>query len=316
MSVAAESMATPALVQSLLEDLKPRAKSLIVTVFGDAILPHGGEVWLGDLIRLMEVFEIGERLVRTSVFRLTHDGVLAPRQVGRRSIYALTAGGRRQFDAAQRKIYAPLGERREPESDSPWTIALLTAAVDAAARESLRQELGWAGFGALGTHVLIGAGNDLKRAKQTVAALGLDRNVALFEATSGSAANSLRALCHDAWKLDETDRQYRAFIERFTSLEEQLYSQDVPPSPEEAFALRTLMIHAYRRTLLKDPGLPPALMPDNWSGRTARKLAARIYAKLQYSAQAFIETSIEGTDGPLPAATAQFSARFMRIIPD
>lgn len=316
MSAAAESKPAPSPVRDLLEELKPRAKSLIVTVFGDAILPHGGEAWLGDLIRLMAVFDIGERLVRTSVFRLTQDGVLAPRQVGRRSIYALTASGRRQFDAAQRKIYAPLGERREPESDSPWTIALLTGTVDAVVRETLRQELGWAGFGALGTQVLIGTGNDLRRAKHTVTALGLDRNVALFEATSDSAAESLRALCHDAWKLDETDRQYRAFIKRFTPLQARLQSLDAPPSPEEAFALRTLMIHAYRRTLLKDPGLPPALMPDNWSGRTARQLAARIYAELQYKAQAFIETSIEGTDGPLSSVAPQFSARFLRIIPD
>lgn len=316
MSVVAKSTAPQPLAHSLLEDLKPRAKSLIVTVFGDAILPHGGEAWLGDLIGLMEIFDVSERLVRTSVFRLTQDGVLAPRQVGRRSIYALTASGRRQFDAAQRKIYAPLGERQEPENDSPWIIALLTGAVDATAREALRQELGWAGFGALGTHVLIGTGNDLKRAKQTVAALGLDRMVALFEATSGSAAEGVRALCHDAWKLDETDRQYRAFIERFTPLQARLRNCETRPSPEDAFALRTLMIHAYRRTLLKDPGLPPALMPDDWSGRTARGLAADIYANLQYSAQSFLETAIEGTDGPLPPASPQFSARFSRIIPD
>ncbi|WP_420404837.1 PaaX family transcriptional regulator C-terminal domain-containing protein [Nisaea sp.] len=316
MSTAAGRPASRFLVRNLLEDLKPRAKSLIVTVFGDAILPNGGEAWLGDLIRLMALFDVGERLVRTSVFRLTQEGVLAPRQVGRRSIYTLTTNGRRQFDAAQRKIYAPLGARQEPESDSPWTIALLTGAVDGTAREALRQELGWAGFGSLGHHVLLGAGNDLKRAKQTVAALGLNGRVALFEATSDSAAGSLRALCHEAWKLDETDRQYRAFITRFSPLLEQLQSGDAPPTPDEGFALRILMIHAYRRTLLKDPGLPPALMPDNWSGRTARQLAAGIYANLQYSAQAFLESAIEGTDGPLPSASAQFSARFLRTLPE
>ena len=62
-----------------------RAKSLIVTVWGDALAPHGGAVWLSGLIRLMAPFGINERLVRTSVFRLARDGWLASRQAGRRS---------------------------------------------------------------------------------------------------------------------------------------------------------------------------------------------------------------------------------------
>ena len=36
--------------------------------FCDAILPRGGRVWLGSLIRLLEPLELNERLVRTSVF--------------------------------------------------------------------------------------------------------------------------------------------------------------------------------------------------------------------------------------------------------
>ncbi len=34
-------------IQDLVERLKPRANSLIVTVFGDAIMPRGGAIWLG-----------------------------------------------------------------------------------------------------------------------------------------------------------------------------------------------------------------------------------------------------------------------------
>ena len=55
----------------------PRAKSLIVTVWGDALAPHGGGVWLAGLIRLMAAFDMNDRLVRTSVFRLAADGWLA-----------------------------------------------------------------------------------------------------------------------------------------------------------------------------------------------------------------------------------------------
>ncbi|MBM3340433.1 MAG: phenylacetic acid degradation operon negative regulatory protein PaaX, partial [Betaproteobacteria bacterium] len=40
-----------------------QASSLIVTIFGDAVLPRGGQVWLGSLIRLLEPMQLNERLV-------------------------------------------------------------------------------------------------------------------------------------------------------------------------------------------------------------------------------------------------------------
>src|SRR5436190_15250989 len=68
-----------------LETAPPRAKSLVVTVWGDALAPHGGAVWLSGLIRLLAPLGLNERLVRTSVYRLARDGWLASRQAGRRS---------------------------------------------------------------------------------------------------------------------------------------------------------------------------------------------------------------------------------------
>ena len=70
-----------------------RAGSLIITVFGDAIAPRGGTVWIGSLIRALSDFDISERLVRTSVFRLVRDDWLIASQVGRRSYYSLSEEG-------------------------------------------------------------------------------------------------------------------------------------------------------------------------------------------------------------------------------
>ena len=50
-----------------------QAGSLIMSVFGDAILPRGGRIWLGSLIRLLEPLQLNERLVRTAVFRLAKE---------------------------------------------------------------------------------------------------------------------------------------------------------------------------------------------------------------------------------------------------
>jgi len=68
-----------------------RTGSLVISIFGDAIAPHGGAVWLGSLINILRPFGVNQRLVRTSVFRLAKDGWLESEQVGRRSYYSLTA---------------------------------------------------------------------------------------------------------------------------------------------------------------------------------------------------------------------------------
>src|SRR6266542_6865749 len=94
-------------IQRELDTHPPRASSLIVTIWGDALAPHGADVWLSTLFRLLAPLRINERLARTSVFRLARDGWLAAESVGRRSRYRLTSEGARRFAQAYRRVYAP-----------------------------------------------------------------------------------------------------------------------------------------------------------------------------------------------------------------
>ncbi len=91
-------------IQHALAEDPPRAKSLVVTIFGDAIQPHGGSIRLKGLIDLLAPFGINHRLVRTSVFRLVRDHWLHPCRHGRESSYQLTESGQRRFapDATRR----------------------------------------------------------------------------------------------------------------------------------------------------------------------------------------------------------------------
>jgi phenylacetic acid degradation operon negative regulatory protein len=81
-----------------------RAPSLIITIWGDAIAPHGGAVMLPGFFRLLAAFGINERQARTSIFRLSREGWLAGRRIGRRSLYRLTVDGARRFEQAYRRI--------------------------------------------------------------------------------------------------------------------------------------------------------------------------------------------------------------------
>src|SRR6202012_1736253 len=82
-----------------------RTGSLVITVFGDAIVPRGGAVWLGTLLEFFGAIDIDSGVVRTAMSRLAADGWLERNKVGRNSFYRLAQKGRQTFDVATAHIY-------------------------------------------------------------------------------------------------------------------------------------------------------------------------------------------------------------------
>jgi phenylacetic acid degradation operon negative regulatory protein len=295
-------------VARLMQGLSLRAKSLIVTVYGDAILPHGGSCWLGSLIGLVGPLGLSERMVRTAVYRLSQDGILTSDQAGRRSYYALTDNGRRQFQSAQRRIYSL------PEGgwDGCWLFVLLSDEAPAPAREALKRELTFQGFAALSPSLLAHPGAEAGPARRAIAANGLDEHALTLraEAHDDSTLVPLRRIVANAWDLQSMADQYRAFLDHFQPLADALKADGASTSAQDAFLLRTLLIHDYRRILLRDPGLPPDLLPEGWPGTQANQLAAQLYHALADKAEAHLAATVETLDGPLPPAAAFFAERF------
>jgi len=166
-----------------------RAVPLIVTVFGDAVAPHGARVWLGSLMRLLAPLGVSERLARTSVYRLAQEHWLRAETAGRKSDYLLTDFGRRQFEQATRHIYSIT----RPSWDGRWRMVVaLPGAWNAGEREHLRRSLAWQGFGKLDSGVYLHPGASLDEA---LAALELVADSYLSVATpvQVAAAQLLRA---------------------------------------------------------------------------------------------------------------------------
>src|SRR3954465_2104561 len=84
-----------------------RTGSIVITVFGDAIVPRGGSVWLGTLLDFFKTLEIDSGVVRTAMSRLAADGWLEREKIGRNSFYRLAKKGRQTFDAAVTHVYNP-----------------------------------------------------------------------------------------------------------------------------------------------------------------------------------------------------------------
>jgi len=272
----------------------PKAKSLIVTVWGDSIAPHGGAVWLSALIRLLGPFGINERLVRTSVYRLTQEGWLSARQEGRRSVYRLTRQGERRFEHAYRRIYAP--PAADPW-DGAWHLLIVPpGTIDESSRRELRNELAWDGFGVLGPGLFARParpGNE-DALDETTRALGIADRVAAVRARAlPGASESIVSLTKDCWDLKSVAAAYRGFVARFDGAARALGDRTTS-TPEQCFVLRTLLIHEFRRVTLHDPQLPDELLPRNWPEAEAYALCGRLYRTADAPAEEHL-TSILGS---------------------
>lgn len=281
-----------------------RAGSLITTVFGDAIAPRGGTVWLGSLIRAMADFGISERLVRTSVFRLAKDGWLQSEQIGRRSYYSLTASGREQFDQATRRIYGePVGHW-----DGEWCLLLLSG-LDTATKDLVRRECGWLGFGPLSANVLAHPMPEPAELDGTMRRLGVEQSLVVMRGQTIHGDGAMRELARTCWNLDDIDSRYGEFVRRFRPVYKAL-SGARPVTDQSAFLIRTLLIQEYRKVLLRDPWLPAELLPPGWQGATAYQLCRNLYRGVHAQADAHLDLVMETADGPLPPPARSFMRRF------
>ena len=302
---AAFDRATAKLLSEFQERRPLRTGSLLVSVFGDAIAPHGGSVWLGSLIRAFDAFGINQRLVRTTVFRLAKDGWLSSEQIGRRSYYTLTTQGRRRCADASRRIYS------EPRKDWPgtWSLVLLSG-VDTIHRDDLRKQLRWLGFAPFSANLMAHPAPDRQAVDEHLAELaGSDCLLTMQSHIDEQCDTYLREVVHKSWELDDLGQRYGEFLEQFRPVYAAARRKQTL-RPEAAFQARTLLIQEYRRVLLRDPMLPEALLPEGWDGVAAAQLCRNLYALLARPAEQFLMDEMETADGPLPPAEPGFYQRF------
>lgn len=297
-------------IERALAAAPPKAKSLVVTVWGDSIAPRGGAIWLSALIGLLAPFGINERLVRTSVYRLAQEGWLAARQDGRRSVYRLTRHGQRRFEHAYRRIYAP--PATDPW-DGAWHLVIVPpATIDESSRRELRKEFSWDGFGVLGPGLFARPARPGNEAElnETIRALGIGRRIAVVTTrTLAHGAASIASLTGDCWDLKSVAAAYRGFVAHFRGVARAL-GRGADPTPQQCFVLRTLLIHEFRRVTLHDPQLPTELLPSNWPEAAAYALCRDLYRVTHERAERHLTVMLEDSRGARRLAAPYFYERF------
>src|SRR2546430_12557258 len=226
----------------IIEQLKrepSRTGSIVITVFGDAIVPRGGSVWLGTLLQFFEGLDIDSGVVRTAMSRLAADRWLTREKVGRNSFYRLAEKGRQTFEAATRHIYDP------PPSD--WTgrfeLLLIGNGED---RDASREALRNAGFGSPLPGVWV-APSGVPAPDEAAGAIRL---------AVSAEDDSGRRLLSASWPLERTADAYLKFMKTFEPLPSWIGRREAR-SDADALTARLLLVPHYRPGVLRCPPLPP-----------------------------------------------------------
>jgi phenylacetic acid degradation operon negative regulatory protein len=214
----------------------------------------------------------------------------------------------RQFRHAESKIY--LSE--QPQWDGKWELLLLESA-EKTERARLKKELGWLGFGQIANNLMAAPTHAQTDVTALLGELNASEQVIYFRADYpyNRSEQTLRQMVANCWSLSEVAGYYHEFIVSFRPLMALLREADEQElTPLRCFQIKLLLIHFFRRVVLKDPLLPDALLPAQWEGQIARNLCINIYQRVDRAATEYVSALAETSIGTLPAPSAGYYRRF------
>jgi phenylacetic acid degradation operon negative regulatory protein len=258
------------------------ARSALFDLYGDHLRARGARAPVAALVRLLAPLGVHPPAVRTAVSRMVRQGWLEPVRIDGQPGYALTSRARRRLDDAAVRIYRTEAEGNLPPDGPPdpgdpgdapggwdghWHLGILREVPNARRREQLASQLAFLGWAPLSDAAWVGLRNDA----EVDQILGLE----------GIAADRFRAPVDDdaaefarrVWKLDELGASYDAWLIEAKALVDNAGHESADGSggtgDEQAFAVRSELVHEWRKFLFRDPGLPDELLPDDWAGTRA-----------------------------------------------
>lgn len=245
------------------------ARSLLLTVLGEFVLPSGQPVWTSAFLDVLGTVGVEPKAVRQALARTAEDGWVEPTRHGRRTAWSLTPQGEHMLTDGAARIYG--FAEPSPPWDGRWLLALVSVPEsDRHLRHALRTRLAWQGLGTLtnGTWVSPHPEREAEVA-EVLTALGLADTATVFVGRLGRVGSAGR-IARTAWDLVELADRYRAFVDVFGSAE--------PHDASDALAWQVRLVQEWRRFPFLDPKLPPELLPSDWVGRRAAALFAEKHA--------------------------------------
>lgn len=249
-------------IAALCDGPPDRVWSVIVSLFGDLAQDPQAQISGSALTRIVEPMGIKPEATRVALHRLRKDGWLISQRVGRISHHALTDFGRAQSGDVTPRIYA-----RDLKIREDWQI-------------------------------LIGDPNDpepLQELLLSEACIPLGSGVAL-RAVDAETGDFLAIPAQDAvippWVQNtlcpaELNATYKALHAALQTISQNVQQADV----YQTATLRTLIVHYWRRVLLRHVDVPTRFFPPDWPGLACRALVCDLLDALPRPTIAELEAS-------------------------
>lgn len=236
-------------IYALSDPAQQRVWSVIVSLFGDLAQARGARLSGNSLSKVIMPMGIKPEAIRVALHRLRKDGWLESTRSGRTSEHYLTDFGRAQSAKVSPRIYDPA-----PNIPKDWHLLV---ADDAHGMATLDDLLLTTDHLSVGRNVAMGSGKLPANCDELLA----------FQVTARSVPDWARTrLCPP--DLIEACRALQDALEICVALDPARHA----PTPGQIATLRTLIVHRWRRVVLRHPDLPPEFYPKNWTGRDCRKL--------------------------------------------
>lgn len=227
----------------------PRVWSVIVTIFGDLAQTEGTTIPGPLLGQILAHIGIKPEAMRVALHRLRQDTWIETRKQGRSAHYSLTEYGHKTSRDASARIYT-----RTHDTDEAWSLVMLPPGT--IAEQSRRAiALQKRGFVNLGHGVFLGTTQGSERVEGALILQGALTNIPDWIGPHVMPKGLDTAFD----ELSETVEQARPIL-----------ATSDRPSPIQTAALRALLVHRWRRLVLRSPNVPDILFGPNWSGSRCR----------------------------------------------
>ncbi|MFF3490251.1 PaaX family transcriptional regulator C-terminal domain-containing protein [Streptomyces sp. NPDC002795] len=252
------------------------ARSLLLTVLGEYVLPRDVPVWTSALLRVMDGLGVEEKAARQALNRLSAGGIITAERAGRRVRWALTEHGRTLLSEGAERIYS-FGRARA-RWDGRWLVLLVSVPeTKRELRHRLRTRLTWVGLGSPAPGLWVGPHPAREaEAKQVVEELGLGPEVSSF-CGPFAGIGSERDMVEQAWRLGDLATEYEEFVRAFAGMRAE-------PGMDTLLA-QVRLVDAWRRFPALDPQLPLELLPPHWIGVRSANLFTELHERWHGAAQ-------------------------------
>ncbi|MGB0506589.1 MAG: PaaX family transcriptional regulator C-terminal domain-containing protein [Pikeienuella sp.] len=257
-----------------------RVWSVVISIFGDAVQPRGGRIAMRDLQDISGRMGIEGNALRTAMSRLAKEDWVVREKQGRNSFYSLSQAGQKTFIPATERIYQLPSGQAHSTSERTWTVAI----------PSPGQKPAEGGVMLKGATLFQGLSDKTKSVLTS-------NEYLLVSGQFQSVPDWVKKIAAPA----ELSTRYAQLAETITRC---MQADNADIHPLDALAARCLIIHHWRRIVLRHTVLPPEVKPINWPGDNCAILVAKSYQHLIAPSEAWWAEPTDAT------GSAELTGRF------